>query len=628
MKHFRRLSFWLSFIFILTVGSATALAANNGPSEDEEWSFAYVLFFNNERDESRYMYSFRNPGETSVVEGASYNKASNTLTLTNCNMPDYVLSANMMGDDFKIKLVGISHIRTLTAWGDGYGGSVEITGDGKLYINEDKKSTDAVVLQPEGTKSYFKVSGKAEVHAFAPETDGSVLTAMNSSVKNCFVANGVTGVQTENAYRVNYEQIQAVVIDTTGYAYKCDVYTREGDDKKYSVRSTRMTTYNPDGTVKDDNIPVYIEYELMQLPDSDKYYMYELQTTQGEFDAETCGYTKTGDTVDGYDYKINSPASVYTVQEKEGKCIFLYDSLESEPSDYGYVKYDMIGKLGEISDKYGNKSDLYQVARSEDDVLFTSDQYYDDAYMLAKGYKPVGEIQYLDGIYNVYMRVSSCVLTAKACAHSSKVSKVTTRATMTKDGVVTTTCKDCGKKLSVSKIAKVSTVKLYASALTYTGKARTPLVIVKDSNGKALSKGSDYSITYSSGRKNVGTYTVKVTFTGRKYVGSKTMSFVINPKSTSIAGIVGGKGTFVVRWNKQTAQTTGYQIQYSRSARFASGNGAKTITSNSTIRTSVSKLRSGAKYYVRVRTYKKVISKGKTVTLYSGWSSPVSVKVK
>ena len=248
--------------------------------------------------------------------------------------------------------------------------------------------------------------------------------------------------------------------------------------------------------------------------------------------------------------------------------------------------------------------------------------------MLAKGYKPVGEIQYLDGIYNVYMRVSSCVLTAKACTHSSKVSKVTTRATMTKDGVVTTTCKDCGKKLSVSKIAKVSTVKLYASALTYTGKARTPLVIVKDSNGKALSKGSDYSITYSSGRKNVGTYTVKVTFTGRKYVGSKTMSFVINPKSTSIAGIVGGKGTFVVRWNKQTAQTTGYQIQYSRSARFASGNGAKTITSNSTIRTSVSKLRSGAKYYVRVRTYKKVISKGKTVTLYSGWSSPVSVKVK
>lgn len=628
MKHFRRLSFWLSFIFILTVGSATALAANNGPSEDEEWSFAYVLFFNNERDESRYMYSFRNPGGTSVVEGALYNKASNTLTLTNCNMSDYVLSANMMGDDFKIKLVGTSHIRALTAWGDGYGGSVEIIGDGKLYINEDKKSTDAVVLQPEGTKSYFKVSGNAEVHAFAPETDGSVLTAMNSQVKDCFVANGVTGVQAENAYRVNYEQIQAVVIDTTGYAYKCDVYTREGDDKKYSVRSTRMTTYNPDGTVKDDNIPVYIEYELMQLPGSDKYYMYELQTTKGEFDAETSGYTKTGETVDGYGYRINSPASVYTVQDKESKCVFLYDSLESAPSDYGYVKYEMIGKLGEISDKYGNKSDLYQVAKSEDDVLFTSDQYYDDKYMLSKGYEPVGEIQYLDGIYNVYMRASSCVLTAKTCAHSSNVSKVTTRATMTKDGVMTTTCKSCGKKLATSKIAKVSTVKLYASTLTYTGKARTPLVIVKDSNGKALSKGSDYSITYSAGRKNVGAYTVKVTFTGSRYVGSKTMSFVINPKSTSIAGIAGGKGTFVVRWNKQTAQTTGYQIQYSTSARFASGNGAKTITSNSTIRTSVSKLKSGTKYYVRVRTYKKVISNGKTVSLYSAWSSPVSVKVK
>ena len=49
MKHFRRLTFLLSFIFILTVGGVAAMAANNGPCEDEEWSFAYVQFYNLEK---------------------------------------------------------------------------------------------------------------------------------------------------------------------------------------------------------------------------------------------------------------------------------------------------------------------------------------------------------------------------------------------------------------------------------------------------------------------------------------------------------------------------------------------------------------------------------------------------
>ena len=160
MKHFRRLTFLLSFIFILTVGGVAAMAANNGPCEDEEWSFAYVEFYNSDNNEAIYVYSFRTPqaGTTTSAKGAVYDKSTNTLTLTNCNLPDYRVVTNMMGDDFKIKLVGTSHVSALYAWGDGYGGSVEIVGDGKLYVNEKQKSTDAIVLQPEGTRSYFKIS--------------------------------------------------------------------------------------------------------------------------------------------------------------------------------------------------------------------------------------------------------------------------------------------------------------------------------------------------------------------------------------------------------------------------------------------------------------------------------------
>ena len=40
-------------------GGVAAMAANNGPCEDEEWSFAYVEFYNPDNNEAIYVYSFR-----------------------------------------------------------------------------------------------------------------------------------------------------------------------------------------------------------------------------------------------------------------------------------------------------------------------------------------------------------------------------------------------------------------------------------------------------------------------------------------------------------------------------------------------------------------------------------------
>lgn len=76
MKHFRRLTFLLSFILILTAGGVVAMAANNGPCEDEEESYAYVQFYNLEKDDMIYVYSFRTPQEgiATSAKGAVYDK--------------------------------------------------------------------------------------------------------------------------------------------------------------------------------------------------------------------------------------------------------------------------------------------------------------------------------------------------------------------------------------------------------------------------------------------------------------------------------------------------------------------------------------------------------------------------
>lgn len=168
-------------------------------------------------------------------------------------------------------------------------------------------------------------------------------------------------------------------------------------------------------------------------------------------------------------------------------------------------------------------------------------------------------------------------------------------------------------------------VSLSSTSYTYNGKVKRPSVTVKDSKNKKISS-KYYSVSYSSGRKYVGQYTVTVTFKG-KYGGTIKRTFTIKPKSTSVSKLSAGSKKFTVKWNKQTSQTSGYQIQYSTSSKFKSPKYV-TVSSNKSISKSVTKLSSKKKYYVRVRTYKTVKVNGKSTKIYSSWSKTKSVKTK
>ncbi len=201
-------------------------------------------------------------------------------------------------------------------------------------------------------------------------------------------------------------------------------------------------------------------------------------------------------------------------------------------------------------------------------------------------------------------------------AHTYKnyVTKATSRA----NGSIVNKCSVCGTKKSTT-VPKVSSFKLSATNYTYDGKVKTPAVTVKDSKGKTLRKGTDYDVTYSSGRKNVGKYAVKITLKGN-YYGTKTLYFNINPRGTTIAKLTPKSRAIAVQWKKQTNQTTGYQIQYSVYSNFKS---AKTITmpKNTYYAKSITGLSGNKRYYVRIRTYKTVKFNGKNYNLYSPWSS-------
>lgn len=180
-----------------------------------------------------------------------------------------------------------------------------------------------------------------------------------------------------------------------------------------------------------------------------------------------------------------------------------------------------------------------------------------------------------------------------------------------------------GTKTLTFKInpAKLSSYKLSATSYTYDGKVKKPTVTVKNSSGTKLTT-SSYTVTYASGRKNVGTY--KVTIKGKgNYTGTKTLTFKINPAKTTVSKLTAGKKSITVAIAKKSTQVTGYQIQYSTSKTFSKAT-TKTISSYKTTKYTLKSLSAKKTYYVRVRTYKTV---GKT-KYYSGWSTYKYVKTK
>ena len=200
-------------------------------------------------------------------------------------------------------------------------------------------------------------------------------------------------------------------------------------------------------------------------------------------------------------------------------------------------------------------------------------------------------------------------------------------ATWSADGRSYEVCDPCGAVRNTQVIAKAKTATLSAVHYTYDGKVKQPTVTVKDSKGKTLKKGTDYTVSYSSGCKNVGRYTVKVTLRGN-YSGTKSLTYNINPKGTSVSKVTAAKKGFKVTWKKQATQTTGSEVQYSTDKNFKKNNKTVAVSKNSTTSKSVSKLTAKKKYYVRVRTYKTVKISGKNVKFYSGWSSAKSVTTK
>lgn len=191
--------------------------------------------------------------------------------------------------------------------------------------------------------------------------------------------------------------------------------------------------------------------------------------------------------------------------------------------------------------------------------------------------------------------------------HSYSAWMVSKKATLTEDGLKYRACNSCSSRIT-AKIEKLSSVKLSAMSFAYNGKAKTPFVTVTDSKNSVISS-ENYSVSYSKGRKKVGTYKVTVKFGGAYYSGAKTLSFKIVPAAVKDLAATAGKGRVSLKWSKAKGAESYKIYSYNRTTK-------KLKLLNETTGTSykLSSLKSSNSYSFVVKAGKKV---GKTAYLSS-----------
>lgn len=131
------------------------------------------------------------------------------------------------------------------------------------------------------------------------------------------------------------------------------------------------------------------------------------------------------------------------------------------------------------------------------------------------------------------------------------------------------------------------------------------------------------TLVYTDGSVKSGTM---YTYTVRAYKGSALSAY--NKNGSRIVRLTApvqykpsskASGKLTVRWKKAVG-ASGYQIQYAASR---SMRGSRTVSTSALTRT-LSGLKKGSTYYVRIRAYKKVSGK----TYYGAWSSVKNAKVR
>ena len=207
---------FLAALMLFSLAQLTAFA-ESGPSE-EKWEdveyYAYVSLYNYDEEEGvNYGIFKNNEAHNDLIAGAAYDRASNTLTLTDFDHPELYLSTNMMGDDFALCVEGSCALHGIAVYGYGWGGSLRFTGTGTLTVNGGRDLGSALMLYAEDSDARLHFDKDVNVNLYGTEIIGDIF-ATRCSDKDAVVVldNGQTMDVTGKRYTYDDEERRDIIM--------------------------------------------------------------------------------------------------------------------------------------------------------------------------------------------------------------------------------------------------------------------------------------------------------------------------------------------------------------------------------------------------------------------------------
>ena len=114
-----------------------------------------------------------------LPEGAEYDAATNTLSLTDFDGATANLVLTMMGSDFRLSLAGSSTLASIRSESMGRGGSITLCGDGELEI---LSSGPAILVRAGGASDFVRIEPQVKLNAQSAE--GSAIRVENTALSS------------------------------------------------------------------------------------------------------------------------------------------------------------------------------------------------------------------------------------------------------------------------------------------------------------------------------------------------------------------------------------------------------------------------------------------------------------
>ena len=318
----------------------------------------------------------------------------------------------------------------------------------------------------------------------------------------------------------------------------------------------------------------------------------------------------------------------YGESEKGSASFTLYNSVPDKP-DVWVDGETLETETDIVIHHWANLARRYVVTIYKDNTLIKSEENYSSTYtttfsnpgsyrIIASAFNEFGESEHAQISINVICKSGTHSYQSEVIAPTCK-----------EGGYTIFSCSKCGYsyvtnktnktnnhnyKLSSTKSATCTETGTKKYTCTVCGETKTETIKATGHTEETV-KGTP--ATFKSAGKTDGK---KCKVCGKILVAQKKIDKLGAP---SLSKVTAGKKQFKATW-KSIKSIDGYQIQYSTSSSFKSGNKTVTVSGYKSTSKTVKSLKAKKKYYVRIRGYKTIDGKKQ----YSAWSKSKTVTTK